>query len=206
MGIGGAIAGQIAGDLAGTGLQMAWQQKQAREQREWQKEMSSSAHQREVADLRAAGLNPILSAGGKGATVGQGSTAGSPDMSHLGSNTVASAVAVKRAIADTKSVETEQKRKDVNLQLEKDMLKWYRNKPEIREGANAAMLAKKVGVSPTVIGLYGTATSKGLLNEHRRRMTAIKKQREITFKKGGNVQPLKKGGKDAKTKNEKKSK
>lgn len=91
--IGGLLSagGGIAAGLFGQGRSIDM----SREDRNWQQYMSNTAHQREMADLEAAGLNPILSAGGSGASTPGGSTPGLESLSGAVSKGMDTAIALK---------------------------------------------------------------------------------------------------------------
>lgn len=76
----------------------------ARQAQKFSERMSSTAHQREVADLRRAGLNPMLSARGSGASAPQGEQA---DVAGAAERGVSSALAARQARAQIELLEAQ---------------------------------------------------------------------------------------------------
>jgi len=103
----GQIAGAAIGAFSARSTNRAASAQAARSM-EFEERLSKTAHQRQVADMRLAGLNPILSAtGGKGASTPAGKAAPVIDPAATATKSAATALQAKRMIAEINQLEAQ---------------------------------------------------------------------------------------------------
>lgn len=167
--------------------------KQAANQMAFQERMSGSAHQREVADLRAAGLNPILSAN-KGASTPPGAAAPQQDII---TPSVNSAMAARRNVQEVKLLE-EQRKKTISegdkAAADAEVAEYDR---QVRQFQKSIGVTQPADPAPGHVMYGAEAEARRRYNEDRAAGTASRLERQLDESSGEFMRTLKRLGLDA---------
>ena len=127
---------------------MAFNADQAAINRSWQEMMSNTAHQREVRDLKAAGLNPVLSAmNGNGAAVGSGATAsGVVGTGSKADADTSTSAAIANLLGSILSAQTSLQNANINARTQEAVADKYNAMSKIVAEINAAAGIKQAGI------------------------------------------------------------
>ncbi|ALS03453.1 VP2 [Gokushovirus WZ-2015a] len=127
---------------------MQFNAQEAAKNRDWQQMMSNTAHQREVKDLMAAGLNPVLSAmNGNGAAVTSGATAsgvvGSGSKADADTSTSG---AIANLLGSILAAQTSLENANINARTQEAVADKYNAMSKIVAEINAASGIKQAGI------------------------------------------------------------
>lgn len=169
-------AGIITGGatVLGTALTNQANSAQAARQMDFQREMSNTAHQREVADLKSAGLNPMLSALGSGASTPGGASGTMNDFSPGISKGMDTAIAVKQANSDVnlKEAQTDLAHDEGGLKAVTKNLVGFQAREQQEKNKQAAMQTKML--QQTLPSMIKKAKTEGDYSEINQIMGVIK--------------------------------
>jgi len=147
----------LVGDL----LSLDASRREASKNRKFQEDMSNTAIQRQMADMKAAGLNPILAGKYGGASTPSGSMANIPGLGGSVAKGVNSAIAVKQAVANVNVTKEKHAQEAVRTRMDENAYNTYLNSPAaMKKIMDMALMAQKAGIQPEL--LIGANSAKGL--------------------------------------------
>jgi len=145
---------EAAADIGTSAYALDQARREARTNRDFQREMSNSAYQRAVADLKKAGLNPILAAKTGGASTPGGATAQIPNPPSVKGIT-SSAMQVKQMSEGIKGQHMQNQQMANRMELERAAMDYYRKNPDKQHALHEAIMAGIAGIRPELGMLSG---------------------------------------------------